>query len=190
MACDKDSSLILDETSNIQISVRSSDKVDVCHFSEEDQSYQILSINKKAWAAHEKHGDVIDSDGDDYFASENGCGLPVDCDDNDASVQDCDCPCFSRSDLEQVEWPQVLNYDPLYDCCGGGVHLSGYSEPLYFVYARYDVGSAQLRNHGNNYFEFVCTGLTDQEVAACERLIEDYAENVLNLPEEGCIECD
>ncbi|MGA8854331.1 MAG: hypothetical protein WB492_09160 [Christiangramia sp.] len=67
------------------------DKVSVCHYSEYDDSYKIININKNALDAHFKHGDVqlIDSDGDGYVTNENMCGFPVDCDDQDMNKTDC-----------------------------------------------------------------------------------------------------
>lgn len=71
------------------------EKVSVCHYSDEDNSYQIKYVNGNSLDAHLAHGDflLIDEDGDGYVTSENMCGIPVDCDDKDASKKDC-CSIF------------------------------------------------------------------------------------------------
>lgn len=108
---------------------RDAEKVDVCHFSKSDNSYEIISVSGKSLEAHLNHGDVqlIDEDGDGYVTLANGCGLPVDCDDTDADVNpgateicgngvddDCDgdvdedcavvCPCITIEELRSINW--------------------------------------------------------------------------------------
>lgn len=73
------------------------EKVSVCHYSDEDDSYQTITINGNALAAHLAHGDVqlIDEDGDGFVTFENGCSIPVDCDDTDAEFTD-NCSVFDN----------------------------------------------------------------------------------------------
>lgn len=59
---------------------RSSNKRNVCHNGE------IKSVNINALPAHAGHGDAVDWDNDGYFSTENDCGMPVDCDDENASI--------------------------------------------------------------------------------------------------------
>ena len=67
---------------------RSTALIDVCHYDAQTNSWHIISINENAWPAHAGHGDVqlIDNDGDGWVTSPNECGVPVDCDDTNASV--------------------------------------------------------------------------------------------------------
>ncbi len=65
-------------------------KVTLCHFDSDNDSWHSITINENALEAHLKHGDVIiDEDGDGY-ATFNECGLlnenGIDCDDNNADI--------------------------------------------------------------------------------------------------------
>lgn len=68
-------------------------KIDVCHYDDENDTWKVINVNGNAWPAFEAQGDVqlIDNDGDGYVTSENECGIPVDCDDNDPSLTDNCC---------------------------------------------------------------------------------------------------
>ena len=72
------------------------DKIEVCHYSEKDGTWDIISISENAWKAHEKHGDVrLDDQDEDGYVPDNECGYGVmgDEDDNDPCVNpDSPCP--------------------------------------------------------------------------------------------------
>lgn len=64
-------------------------KVDICHYSVEDDSWHMINVNLNALSAHEGHGDVRldDQDGDGYVPfNECGFGEMGDCDDTDPAV--------------------------------------------------------------------------------------------------------
>ena len=62
-------------------------KIQVCHVGE-DGTKSILTISENALAAHLQHGDVqlVDEDGDGWFAAESECVPRVDCNDQDPNV--------------------------------------------------------------------------------------------------------
>jgi hypothetical protein len=96
ISCEKEGSpnLVLKENIAVNSSergsadARKSGKIDVCHYDTENDTWHVINVSENAWRGHEGHGDVqlIDVDGDGYVTSENGCGLPVDCDDTDAAI--------------------------------------------------------------------------------------------------------
>jgi len=63
-------------------------KIEICHYSQDDDTWYVRTINENAWADHSLHGDVwLDQDGDGYTAyNECGIGLMDDCDDTDSNV--------------------------------------------------------------------------------------------------------
>ncbi|MCO6480203.1 MAG: hypothetical protein J5I94_26425 [Phaeodactylibacter sp.] len=64
-------------------------KIDVCHYSEDDDSWHLIRISVNAWPAHAAHGDVrLDDQDHDGFVPYNECGLGNmgDCDDGEASI--------------------------------------------------------------------------------------------------------
>ena len=64
---------------------RGPNKIDVCHYSADDDQWFIINVAEKAWPDHELHGDVRldDQDGDGYVPdNECGFGTMGDCDDN------------------------------------------------------------------------------------------------------------
>jgi len=67
------------ETLEDQITLKSGKKavkIDICHYSEEDSTWDIITISENAWAGHEKHGDVRLDDWDqDGFVPDNECGI-------------------------------------------------------------------------------------------------------------------
>lgn len=70
------------------ISERKPVKVDICHYSESDDTWHIINVNVNAVPAHLGHGDIqlIDLDGDGFVAQINECVPGGDCDDNNATV--------------------------------------------------------------------------------------------------------
>jgi hypothetical protein len=70
------------------ITERKASKVEVCHYSESDNSWKVINISGNALTAHLDHGDVqlIDLDGDGFVEGINECFPGGDCDDNNASV--------------------------------------------------------------------------------------------------------
>ena len=112
-------------------------KVDICHYSVEDDSWHMINVNLNALAAHEGHGDVRldDQDGDGYVPfNECGFGEMGDCDDTDPAVNpgaeeicgngvDDDCDglidaededCCQTPFPEELigNWSRVFNQDP------------------------------------------------------------------------------
>lgn len=64
-------------------------KIDICHFDEDEGTYQLLNVNVRSWPDHALHGDVrLDDQDEDGYFPDNECGIgPMgDCDDNDPSV--------------------------------------------------------------------------------------------------------
>ena len=63
-------------------------KIDVCHYDDETNSWEVININENAWPAHVAHGDVqlIDNDGDGWVVAENECVPGGDCDDSDPAI--------------------------------------------------------------------------------------------------------
>lgn len=81
-------------------------KINVCKYDEEIEDWVVISVNKNALSALEAQGAVqlIDEDGDGYVTMENGCGIPVDCDDTDPELTDnCD-PIRSVTSLTGKIW--------------------------------------------------------------------------------------
>lgn len=64
------------------------DKVDICHYSEEDGTWHVINVSVNALPAHLGHGDVllVDADGDGWVAAENECVPGGDCDDDNPDV--------------------------------------------------------------------------------------------------------
>jgi len=94
MGCDSDQNTANDELQdtleNTSTSLKGKKaKIDVCHYSAEDDSWHLINVNLNAWSAHESHGDVRldDQDGDGYVPdNECGFGDMGDCDDNEVSI--------------------------------------------------------------------------------------------------------
>ena len=84
ISCNSDSNEIV-APSDAPIGIRSANKVNVCH------NGQVININRNALPAHLAHGDAIDNDGDGYFSGPNACGMPEDCNDDDAALTDNCC---------------------------------------------------------------------------------------------------
>lgn len=95
-------------------------KIDICHYSSDDDKWFILSVNPNAWDEHSLHGDVwLDQDGDGYTPfNECGIGSMDDCDDLDADINpgaeevcdngiDDDCDGLVDEDCTP-DWPTVL----------------------------------------------------------------------------------
>ena len=64
---------------NPSLSLRSSNKVDICHYSKSDGNWHVINVSTNAVSAHLAHGDAVDMDGDGFFDRENGCS-DIDCD--------------------------------------------------------------------------------------------------------------
>lgn len=63
-------------------------KVNVCHYDEDNNTWHVININENALPAHLNHGDVllVDQDGDGFVEAENECVPGGDCNDADASI--------------------------------------------------------------------------------------------------------
>lgn len=90
IACENDSIQELPQETSVKegITARQSDKIDVCHYDEDNKSWHVINISANAWGGHEKHGDVmlIDADGDGWVSFANECVDGGDCDDTDPNV--------------------------------------------------------------------------------------------------------
>lgn len=63
-------------------------KIDICHYSEEGDSWKVINVSQKSWSSHLEHGDFwLDQDKDGYTAyNECGFGSMDDCDDSDPNI--------------------------------------------------------------------------------------------------------
>jgi len=65
------------------------DKIDVCHYSADDDQWILINVKESSWKAHANHGDVrLDDQDGDGFVPDNECGIgPMgDCDDTNAEI--------------------------------------------------------------------------------------------------------
>lgn len=91
--CEKEAATPIDGETDTALDFRSKkDKVNVCHYSEEDDSWHVINVSQNALAAHQAHGDAVDMDGDGFFDRENGCS-DVDCDGDTEYNPDNSCVC-------------------------------------------------------------------------------------------------
>lgn len=104
---------------------RKQDKVSICHYDSDMDSWKTISINGNALKAHLEHGDVrlIDADGDGWVTFENECVPGGDCDDTNADVNpgaveivyngvDDDCnPLTLDDDLDEDGFPYAEDCD-------------------------------------------------------------------------------
>ncbi len=67
---------------------RSNQKVNVCHYDADSDSWHMINISINALPAHLNHGDVLleDADGDGWVVEENECVPGGDCHDEDATI--------------------------------------------------------------------------------------------------------
>ena len=90
MACENESIQELPQETSVteDMNARMGDKIDVCHYDAENDSWHVINISANAWKGHEKHGDVmlVDADGDGWVANANECVPGGDCDDDDPNV--------------------------------------------------------------------------------------------------------
>lgn len=63
-------------------------KIDICHYSYDDDKWFVINVNENAWPDHMLHGDVwLDQDGDGFtIYNECGIGDMTDCDDTNPDV--------------------------------------------------------------------------------------------------------
>lgn len=63
-------------------------KIDICHYSYDDDKWFVINVNENAWPNHMLHGDVwLDQDGDGFTVyNECGIGDMTDCDDTNPEV--------------------------------------------------------------------------------------------------------
>lgn len=97
-ACEKDLSTPAISETNQTIEFRAKkDKIDVCHYDTENDTWHVINISENAWSAHEGHGDIrLDDQDDDGYVPDNECGFGDmgDCDDNNEFINpgaDEDC---------------------------------------------------------------------------------------------------
>ena len=86
--CDKDE--LINGTDTEKLSTESKpEKINVCHYSDDDDQWILINVSENSWSAHSQHGDVrLDDQDGDGFVPYNECGFGEmgDCDDNDAAV--------------------------------------------------------------------------------------------------------
>ena len=90
MACENESIEELPQETSVTegMTAKQSDKIDVCHYDAENDSWHVINISANAWKGHEKHGDVllVDADGDGWVSYANECVPGGDCDDANYDV--------------------------------------------------------------------------------------------------------
>lgn len=80
-SCDEEETIINNSKSK-------KDKLDICHYDTDNDTWHVINVSSNAWTAHEKHGDVmlIDADGDGWVEAENECVPGGDCDDTNPEI--------------------------------------------------------------------------------------------------------
>lgn len=140
MACEKEAVSPTDTKTDQALDFRApKDKVDICHYSEDEDTWHVINVSLNALDAHLAHGDAVDMDGDGFFHLDNECGA-TDCDDSNAEVNpnatevpydgvdnDCD-PSTPDDDLDGDGFNQeddcddtnaAVNPDAAEDCTDG-----------------------------------------------------------------------
>lgn len=89
--CEKEETFDFNQTSKVEGSIElrnGSNKLDICHYSKDDNTWHVINVNENAIQAHLIHGDVllIDEDGDGFVVELNECVPGGDCDDSDDSI--------------------------------------------------------------------------------------------------------
>jgi len=89
-ACTTDSTIEnFQETENFALRKSNSNKIDICHYDVETDSWKILNVNVNSWEEHSTHGDVrLDDQDKDGTVPNNECnyGVMGDCDDMKPAV--------------------------------------------------------------------------------------------------------
>ncbi|OUR92186.1 hypothetical protein A9Q87_06805 [Flavobacteriales bacterium 34_180_T64] len=128
VSCDKEDILVeqQEQGANDYVLQNRPIKIDVCHYSADEDQWKLINVSPDAWADHVLHGDVRldDQDGDGYVP-DNECGIgPMgDCDDTDATVnpgaENCLCQTnCSSADLDLYGPYFGLNYFEDFDGFG------------------------------------------------------------------------
>lgn len=108
MGCEKESTTVQAEEAvyeNGSATTRApKPKIDVCHYDADNDTWEVISVNQNAVAAHQGHGDAVDMDGDGFFDIANGCS-DTDCDDTNEAIYPGaeDIPCNGIDENCDVE---------------------------------------------------------------------------------------
>ena len=89
VACEKEPSTPNISEEDQLIEARTDHKIDLCHYSEEEDTWKLINISERAWLSHKAHGDVrLDDQDGDGFVPDNACGFGAmgDCDDQNGAV--------------------------------------------------------------------------------------------------------
>lgn len=152
--CEKQAVTPLTTQTDTALDFRSqANKIDVCHYSEEDGSWHVINISPNALAAHQAHGDAVDMDGDGFFDKENGCS-DVDCDGDTKYDPDNSCRCVVEGELE-------VSIDP------DGTPGTG-DEYSLFVHPEDQVTGLPVNNLGVDWAGAVAACATLAEETGCE----------------------
>ena len=126
MACENESIQELPQETSVteDMNARMGDKIDVCHYDAENDSWHVINISANAWEGHEKHGDVrLDDVDGDGFVPDNECGYGNmgDCNDEDPSInpgaEDIPCDGIDQNcdgldaEFENQDWYLVSDED-------------------------------------------------------------------------------
>jgi hypothetical protein len=87
LSCEKDDVFTSGQEQMIELRIPSN-KIDVCHYDADYDSWHTININKHALKAHLSHGDVVPDFDGDGFTKENPCGQGEEnaCNDEDLSI--------------------------------------------------------------------------------------------------------
>jgi len=96
-------------------------KVTICHYDADNNTWHSITVSANALKAHKKHGDVIIDEDGDGFAVYNECGIlnenGIDCDDTDPSIFP-GAGCIARTYVPDDNFEQeliTLGYDDVLD---------------------------------------------------------------------------
>ena len=90
--CDKDElTIVEDQATDTELLSKKGkpDKIDVCHYSADNDQWILINVKESSWADHVLHGDVrLDDQDGDGFVPDNACGFGTmgDCDDTNAAI--------------------------------------------------------------------------------------------------------
>ena len=146
LGCTSDNSIEdFNEAQNTLQNKSNPNKIDICHYDMETDSWKILNVNVNSWEEHSTHGDVrLDDQDNDGTVPNNECnyGVMGDCDDTNAAVSpllseilnngiDDDCN-PETPDVELIKDADGDGYNELEECDDHDFHVHpGATEILY-----------------------------------------------------------